>query len=121
MFGTLIRSVLPESHLKEDSKNAVKAGMGLVTTMCALVLALLISSAKNSYDAQNTELTEMSAKVVMLDRILAHFGEVTMPLLVMLVFRLSTLFISFELFAPANGTAVATYWSPSSLYPARFS
>jgi hypothetical protein len=51
-------------------KDAVKVGMALVATMCAIVLGLLVSSAKSSYDAQSTELTEMSAKVVLLDRVL---------------------------------------------------
>jgi hypothetical protein len=49
--------------------------MGLVAMLAALVLGLLIASAENSYDAQSTEVTEMSAKVVFLDRVLAHYGR----------------------------------------------
>jgi hypothetical protein len=74
IFGMLLRALLPQHHLNPESKDVVKMGMGLVATMCALVLGLLISGAKNSYDVQNTELTKMSAKVVLLDRILAHYG-----------------------------------------------
>jgi hypothetical protein len=48
--------------------------MGLVATMAALVLGLLIASAKSSYDAQSTELTDLSSKIVVLDRVLAHYG-----------------------------------------------
>jgi hypothetical protein len=51
--------------------------MGLVATMCALVLGLLIASAKTYYDTQNAELTEMSAKIVLLDRMFAHYGPET--------------------------------------------
>jgi hypothetical protein len=51
--------------------------MGLVVTMAALVLGLLISSAKSFYDTQSTELTEMSAKIILLDRLLAHYGPET--------------------------------------------
>ena len=51
--------------------------MGLVSTMAALVLGLLVSSAKSYYDAQSTELTQMSAKVILLDRLLAHYGPET--------------------------------------------
>jgi hypothetical protein len=51
--------------------------MGLVATMVALVLGLLISSAKNFYDSQSAEVTEMSTKVVLLDRILAQYGPET--------------------------------------------
>ena len=51
--------------------------MALVATMAAIVLGLLVSSAKSSYDAPSTELTEMSAKVVLLDRVLEHYGPET--------------------------------------------
>jgi hypothetical protein len=74
LLGTALRAVLPTHHLAADSKEAVKVGMGLVATMAALVLGLLVASAKGSYDAQNNELTEMSAKIVLLDRVLAHYG-----------------------------------------------
>jgi len=48
--------------------------MGLVGTLAALVLGLLIASAKTSYDTQNVELIDMSSKAVLLDRVLAHYG-----------------------------------------------
>src|SRR5882724_3686635 len=48
--------------------------MGLVGTMAALVLGLLVASAKGSYDAPSSELTQISANIVLLDRILAHYG-----------------------------------------------
>jgi hypothetical protein len=77
VFGVLLRAALPEQHLGADSKDAVKVAMGLVATMAALVLGLLVASAKGSYDAQSTELTQMSANVVVLDRVLAHYGPET--------------------------------------------
>ena len=77
VVGMFIRTVLPENHVTDNSKDVVKLGMGLVATMSALVLSLLISSAKNSYDAQNTGLTQSSAQIVVLDRILAHYGPET--------------------------------------------
>jgi hypothetical protein len=77
LVGMLLRTSLPQHHLIADSKEIVKVGMGLVSTMAALVLGLLVASAKSSYDAQSTELTEVSSKVVVLDRILAHYGPET--------------------------------------------
>jgi hypothetical protein len=74
LVGRLLGTVLPAQHLNGDSKDSVKLGMGLVATMCALVLGLLIASAKTYYDTQNAELTEISAKFVFLDRTLAHYG-----------------------------------------------
>jgi hypothetical protein len=69
-----LRAALPKHHVSTESNDVVKMGMGLVATMSALVLGLLVASAKGSYDAQSTELTQMSAKIVLLDRVLAHYG-----------------------------------------------
>ena len=74
LLGMTLRSLLPESHFSSDSKEAVRLGMGLVATTVALVLGLLIASAKGFYDTQNTEMTEAAANVVLLDRILVHYG-----------------------------------------------
>jgi hypothetical protein len=188
-LGMFLRATLPECHLNPESKEAVKVGTALVTTMAALVLGLLVASAKSSFDAQNSELTEMSSKVILLDRVLAHYGpgskdardqlrqslirtlehmhsknhggsqvepstssetlfdkiqglsaaddaqrtilsqasglviglgqtrwlmyeqrnnSVSLPLLIVLIFWLTALFTSFGLFAPRNGTVLAT-------------
>jgi Putative MetA-pathway of phenol degradation len=165
--------------------------MGLVGTMTALVLGLLISSAKSSFDALSSEITGTSSKIILLDRTLANYGadtkeardllrstvaniidqmelkklagpthlapptrevdsiyykiqgllpkddrqrsfqdealsilkeirqtrwlmyeqqsgSISMPMLVILVSWLTALFISFGLYAPANGTVVAS-------------
>jgi hypothetical protein len=77
LVGMLLRATLPAHHLNADSKDVVKLGMGLVATMSALVLGLLVASAKSSFDAQGTQLKQMSANVVLLDRVLAHYGPET--------------------------------------------
>ena len=74
VLGMFLRTRLPEHHLSAESKNVVTAGIGLVGTMAAMVLGLLISSAKGHYDMMNSELTQMSATVVLLDRVFAHYG-----------------------------------------------
>jgi hypothetical protein len=51
--------------------------MGLVATMAALVLGLLVGSAKNAYDTERTDLTNMSSQLITLDQILAHYGPET--------------------------------------------
>lgn len=77
LFGMFLRTSLSENHVVGDSKDVVRLGMGLVGTMAALVLGLLIASAKSSFDMQSAELTEMSSKLVLLDRVLAHYGPAT--------------------------------------------
>jgi len=69
-----VRALLPENHLSADTKDTVKLAMGLVATMTALVLGLLVASAKGSYDAQRSQLIQMSAKFAFLDRVLANCG-----------------------------------------------
>lgn len=77
LLGMVLHRILPEHHLSADSKDVIKLGMALTATMSALVLALLINSAKGSYDAQRNEVIQLSANVILLDRLLAHYGPET--------------------------------------------
>jgi len=77
LLGMLLRAVLPEHHLSAETRDVVKLGMGLVGTMTALVLGLLIASAKNSFDTQRNGLAQLSANIILLDRTLAHYGPET--------------------------------------------
>ncbi len=74
LLGRSMRRHLPDDHLSADSKDAVKLAMGLVATMTALLLGLLVSSAKGTYDTQRTEVIQMAAKVAFLDRVLTAYG-----------------------------------------------
>jgi hypothetical protein len=74
--GMFLRGVLPEDRLR-DSQDAVKRAMGLVATMSALVLGLLVASARGFFETQNTQVTEMSANVIVLDQLLADYGPET--------------------------------------------
>ena len=77
LLGTLLRGRLPERHLGPESKDLVRLAMGLLATMSALVVGLLITTAKTAYDTQNAEFRRMSAEIVLLDRALAHYGPET--------------------------------------------
>jgi hypothetical protein len=77
--GMLLRAFLPEHHLSSETQDVVKLGMGLIATMSALVLSLLVASTKTSYDAQREELSQLSSNVVLLDRVLAHYGPEAQP------------------------------------------
>jgi hypothetical protein len=77
LLGMCIRAALPEHHLTTDTRDAVRIGMGLVATMAALVLGLLVASTKGAYDTQKGEVSQMAAKIVFLDRVLANYGSET--------------------------------------------
>jgi hypothetical protein len=72
-----LRAVYPKSHLSAETENTVKLATGLVATMAAMVLGLLLSSAKGKYDTEKSEVTQMAARIVLLDRMLANYGAET--------------------------------------------
>lgn len=74
ILGLFLRTALPGHHLGSDAKEAVKLGAGLVATLTALVLGLLISSSKGSFDATSTMITQSGAKILLMDRVLASYG-----------------------------------------------
>lgn len=80
LFGALLagrgtRRLLSDQHLSPDSKDAVKFAMGMVATMTALLLGLLVSSAKDTADTARGEIIQMASKVAFLDRMLALYGQ----------------------------------------------
>lgn len=77
MLGLYLQSLLPDNHLSSESKDTVKLATGLIATMAALLLGLLVSSAKNSFDQINIQLVESAARVLVLDRTLAGYGPET--------------------------------------------
>jgi hypothetical protein len=72
-LGMFVRNRLPEHHLSGDTKDVVRLGTGLIGTIAALVLGLLISSANSTYEAQSAQVKQLIAGVVLLDR---TFGAV---------------------------------------------
>ena len=73
-LGGRLARVLPEEQLSAESKDAMKLALGLVATMTAILLGLLISSAKGSFDTARSHVMQMAAKVALLDRVLKFYG-----------------------------------------------
>ena len=84
LLGMRLSRLLPEEHLESSSKDIVRGGMAVVATMVALVLGLLVASAKSYFDTQSNEITQLASDVVLLDRMLAHLGPQAVPTRVML-------------------------------------
>ena len=74
VLGMLLRQVLPEHHLSDESKSTVQLGTGLLATLSALVLGLLIASAKSSFDIKSDEIKQGATTMILLDRNLRHYG-----------------------------------------------
>lgn len=75
LIGWYFCGALPERHLNKDAREVIKMGGGLMATLAALVLGLLISSAKSSFDSMNNNMVQSGTKVILLDRVLAHYGS----------------------------------------------
>ena len=74
LLGRLIRRRLPESHLDNQTEAVVKLAMGVVGTLTALVLGLLVATANGSFTASSQEVTSIAANVIRLDHLLRRYG-----------------------------------------------
>jgi uncharacterized membrane protein YfcA len=74
VLGQVFSRRLAERHLTAETRDTIKLSLGLVATMSALLLGLLVSSAKSAYDSQRQQVDDLAAKVTMLDRVLALYG-----------------------------------------------
>ena len=79
LVGVWLRSRLPAQHLSKESESVVKLGVGLIATLSALVLGLLISSAKSTYDAKASEVNQITANIIMIDQLLSEYGPEVRP------------------------------------------
>ena len=78
LLGGRLRRFIPSEQLSPESKEGIKLALGLVATMTAILLGLLISSAKGSFDTARTEVIQMAAKIALLDRVLKLYGPEAM-------------------------------------------
>jgi hypothetical protein len=76
-IGAAVRSRLPENHLSRDAIDVIKLAMGLMATLVALTLGLLISSAKTYHATVETEYKKILAAIVHLDEYLEAYGPET--------------------------------------------
>ena len=79
LAGARLRRALPEGHLDQHAKDVVRLGAGLLATIVGLVLGLLISSAKSTYDTQRDEVRQLAAAIVILDKTLEQYGPESRP------------------------------------------
>jgi len=79
LFGIWLQRLLPGHHMNKETQDVVKLSAGTVATLTALVLGLLVSSAKSAFDTMNAGVVQGSAKIIFLDRTLARYGPETKP------------------------------------------
>jgi hypothetical protein len=75
----MLRHTLPEHHLDDHAKDVVRLGVGLIATIAAPVLGLLIAAAKGSFDTQSRHVKHITADLILLDSVLAQYGPEALP------------------------------------------
>jgi hypothetical protein len=79
-IGIALRRRLPEHHLSRDATDVIKLAMGLMATLVALILSLLITSANRQRMAIDTEYKQILSSIIHLDEYLQAYGPDTRPL-----------------------------------------
>ena len=72
--GMVLRRALPADLLEGGSKEAIRLGAGFLSTLAALVIGLMIASAKNTYDNQNSNIRQLGTNAVLIDQMLTKYG-----------------------------------------------
>lgn len=72
--GMLSRKLLPEHHLSGESKDTIKLAAAMLATLSAMVLGLLVSSAKGTYDSANDAIIQDAVKILSLNHALKQYG-----------------------------------------------
>ena len=78
--GVVLRRVLPGQHISKETQDVVRLGAGLIATIAALVLGLLIAAAKGSFDTRSNQVKQLTAGVILLDNLLAQYGPEATPI-----------------------------------------
>ena len=74
LVGLYLHQMLPKEHLTKDTQDVVRLGTGMLSVLASLVLAMLISTAKTTYDTTDRELRTFSAELILLDETLRDYG-----------------------------------------------
>jgi hypothetical protein len=74
IIGMGLRRALPAERLEGGAKEAIRLGAGLLSTLAALVIGLMIASAKNTYDNQNSNIRQLGINAVLVDQMLTKYG-----------------------------------------------
>ena len=73
--GVVFRRLLPGHHVSKETRDVVRLGAGLIATIAALVLGLLIAAAKSSFDTRTNQVKQLTANVILLDNLLVQYGS----------------------------------------------
>jgi hypothetical protein len=91
LLGSSLGRRLPSTHVTGATWSSVSLGLGFISTMAAIVLGLLVASAKGSYDSKHDQVQSAAAKFIVLDRTLRQYGPETQSVRALLLDRVKSL------------------------------
>jgi hypothetical protein len=74
LFSLWLHPRLPEHYRSAETTSNLRLGMGVIATITAVVLGLLISSVKGSFDLASRDVQALAADLIVLDRTLHFYG-----------------------------------------------
>lgn len=77
MLGLLVSRILPEHHTADATQGIVQTTMGTISILAALVLGLLVATAKGKFDTVSTQVEQTAGNLMQLDRELRNYGPDT--------------------------------------------
>lgn len=74
-LGIFVRPFLSERHRSRETTDLIQLVMTMLVTFAALVLGLLTSSVKGSFDTVENDMRSVSIQLIQLDRSLRQYGS----------------------------------------------
>jgi hypothetical protein len=74
LFSLWLYPHLPEHYRSAETTTNLRLGMGVIATITAVVLGLLVSSVKGSFDLASRDVQALAADLIVLDRTLRFYG-----------------------------------------------
>lgn len=107
-LGLVVNPLLSERHRSREVIDFVQLVIAMLVTFAGLVLGLLTSSVKTSFDQVGNDLTGLSIELIQLDECLREWGKEAAPIR--------------KILRTYTATAIATTWTneprpPGSYYP----
>jgi hypothetical protein len=73
VIGMLLRRRLDDKHI-EAAKEVIRLGASFLATLSAVMISLMMASAKSSYDTEDSHSRQLVAYLVETDRLLSQYG-----------------------------------------------
>ena len=80
VVGLLLPRVLPAHHLTKETADAVRLGTGMLSVLAALVLGLLVATARDALDTADRAIRGLSADLIQTDQTLSAYGPEAAPI-----------------------------------------